>query len=201
MKKILLLLLLAGSISYAQHIIQKGNSVNVDGKVEKGEWDDAKEYVFTNPEIAKCRVLLKHDGNNLLMLYLMKEFKDSIIVLPEFFIDSKNNKGVKWENDDYWFHVSAQDCYSIGKREDYSKCKVEGEQWHAVPNYPFGNNWKRIEEIEISVSFEFANLKPGTEFGLCLSVAIYPENIRKNIPAAASEDKPLTWPGMIIGKE
>jgi len=201
MKKILLLLLIIVSISNAQIVIPKGAGVAIDGKVEKGEWDDAREFVFTNPEIAKCKVLLKHDGKNLLLLYIMKEFKDSTIVLPEFFIDSQNNKGDKWQADDYWFHVSAQDCYSIGKREDYSKCKVEGDQWHAVPNYPFGNNWKRIEEIEISVPFEFTNIKPGAVFGLCLSVAIYPKELRKNIPADASEDKPVTWPRMIIEKK
>ena len=174
-------------------VIKEGKSIVFDGIPGKEEWGDATTFSLKQNEFANVKVMAKHDGKNLLLAYVYDIKKDSTYLFPEFFIDTQYDKGKKWEADDYWFHVSAQDCYSIGKREDYTRCSVEGLGWKATPNYPFGNNFRKIEAVEIMVPFEFMKIKPGMSIGLCLSLAIYPGEIRINYPESSNEDIPSTW--------
>lgn len=198
MKIIFALLMLAAVSVSGQEKIMKGTPVKIDGVIEPGEWKDAAAFTFRQSGDIKCSFKVKHDGGSINVLYEMKDFKDSTILLPEIFIDTGNNGGEKWNEDDAWFHVSAQDCFAMGKREDYSGCKVEGEGWSAVPNYPFGRNWKRIEAIEITIPFEKISVKKGSVIGVCFSIAIFPGDIRINFPKDSSEDIPSTWGRFII---
>lgn len=170
-----------------------GKSITFDGIVENKEWDDAMTLTFEQDEIVTTKVMVKHDDKNLLIAYLYKNPKDNTYIFPEFFIDTKMDKGKIWKEDDYWFHVSAQDCYSTGKREDYSKCSTEDQIWKATPNYPFGNEFKMIDAFEISVPLKLINVKSGQKIGICFSIAIYPGEIRINYPENSNEDKPETW--------
>lgn len=179
--------------SICQNKVQIGKSIVFDGIIENKEWDDASIFTFKQNEFLNAKVFIKHDNQNLLILYLYNNQKDSTYYLPEFFIDTKLNKSKTWEEDDYWFHVSAQDCYSIGKREDYSKCSTADQIWKATPNYPFGNEFKKIDAFEISVPFELLNIKSGQRIGICFSIAIYPEEMRLNYPNNSNEDIPETW--------
>lgn len=179
--------------SICQNKVQIGKSIIFDGIVENNEWDDALIFTFKQNEFLNAQAFIKHDNQNLLILYLYNNQKDSTYYLPEFFIDTKLNKSKTWKEDDYWFHVSAQDCYSIGKREDYSKCSTDDQIWKAKPNYPFGNEFKKIDAFEISVPFRLLNIKSGQRFGICFSIAIYPEEMRINYPNNSHEDIPETW--------
>jgi hypothetical protein len=179
-------------------VIKAGKSIVIDGTIGKDEWEDAITFSLKQNEFADVKVMVKHDGKNLLLAYVNDIKKDSMYLLPEFFIDTQHDQAQKWEADDYWFHVSAQDCYSIGKREDYTHCSVDGEGWKAVPNYPFGNSFRKIEAFEIMVPFEFLRIKPGQRIGLCLSLAIYPGEYRINYPESSKEDIPATWMKVII---
>lgn len=180
-------------VNNIQPVIKAGKSIVYDGIPGKEEWADATTFSLKQSKFADVKVLVKHDGKNLLLAYVNDIKKDSIYLLPEFFIDTKYDQGKIWSEDDYWFHVSAQDCYSIGKREDYTHCRVEGEGWKAMPNYPFGDSYKKIESFEIMVPFEFLRIKPGQKIGLCLSLSIYPGEHRINYPESADEDVPSTW--------
>jgi len=174
------------------------NSVVVNGKVEENEWKNAKEYKFESNEIVEAKVLIKQDKHNLYMAFLVKAFKDSTYIFPEFFIDTQNDKSEKWNEDDYWFHISAQDCHSIGKREDYSNCSVNDNVWKAVPNYPFGDAHQKIEEFEIFVPLNFLKIKSGDKISICFSLSIYPGKLRINFPTNAHEDIPATWQEITI---
>lgn len=198
MKKHFILLIFSFSIIYAQIIIPFGTTVNIDGFISQNEWDDAKEFDFSKNEFLTASVKIKHDSKNLYLLYLMDNFKDKILSFPEIFIDPENNGGTKWDYDDHWFHVSAQDCYALGKRDYYKDCIVEAKNWTAVPNYPFGDNFKFINAIEIVIPFRFAGLTQNKEFGICFSLSVNPGDVRLNIPETATEDIPSGWGKFII---
>jgi len=181
------------NVSFAQEIIYQGSIVHIDGIINKGEWDDSKVYIFKESEFVKSKIYLKHDGANLLLAYINENIKDTTYLYPEFFIDTKLNKGNDWHADDYWFHVSAQDCYAVGKRENYDNCSPDYSFWRASPNHPFGNAYKAIPAFEISVPFKLLNISKGHNIGMCLSLMLYPQEIRLNIPITAHEDKPSSW--------
>jgi len=176
-----------------QNSIPVGTSIKVDGVVAPKEWDDAATFPFAKSDIVVAKVLAKHDGAHLLFAYIYENPKDSTYILPEFFIDTKFTKGNSWGQDDYWFHVSAQDCYAIGKREDYSLCRRDDAPWKAVPNYLFGNAYTKIDAFEISVPFELVKVAPGQTVGICFSIAIFPGELRLNHPQTSHEDVPESW--------
>ncbi len=118
--------------------------------------------------------------------------------MPEFFIDTKLNKGATWQDDDYWFHVSAQDCYAVGERENYENCRPDYTIWRASPNAPFGDKIEIINFWEVSVPLELLNVEPGNTIGICFSLAVYPQETRLNIPYGDVEDIPEKWNEFII---
>ena len=195
---IILVLALTYSASFAQNKIEQGRRAYIDGVMDDQEWTDAKIFAFEKTEFVKAKVYVKHDGKNLLLAYVNQDIKDSLYIFPEIFIDTKLNKGTEWQSDDYWFHVSAQDCYAVGKREDYSKCRPDYLVWRASPNYPFGDTYEAIDIIEISIPFELLNISIGDSFGMCLSLSLYPGEIRLNHPKEAHEDKPNTWKEFVL---
>lgn len=198
MKKIFLLFILTITMINSQINVPEGNRIIMDGIISPGEWEDALELKFQGNHVLNASIKLKQDSKNLLILYIIENFADSTLVFPEIFVNSENDKSEKWESDDLWFHVSAQDCFFAGARENYSGCKVNSEKWSAVPNYPFGNNWQRIEKIEISIPLTLMNVKTDKEFGICFSLMIFPADKRFNIPSGAHEDKPASWGRYII---
>ena len=184
--------------AFAQTSIPVGGSIKVDGVIEPKEWNDAASFAFAKSDIVTAKVFAKHDGAHLLLAYIYENPKDSTYILPEFFIDTKFTKGKIWGQDDFWFHVSAQDCFAIGKREDYSLCSRDDAPWKAVPNYPYGDAYKKIDVFEISVPFELVKVVPGQTVGICFSIAIFPGELRLNHPQSSHEDVPETWMAISI---
>ena len=184
--------------AFAQTSIPVGGSIKVDGVIEPKEWNDAASFAFAKSDIVTAKVFAKHDGAHLLLAYIYENPKDSTYILPEFFIDTKFTKGKIWGQDDFWFHVSAQDCFAIGKREDYSLCSRDDAPWKAVPNYPYGNAYKKIDVFEISIPFELVKVVPGQTVGICFSIAIFPGELRLNHPQSSHEDVPETWMAISI---
>lgn len=184
-----------GSLT-AQTIIPKGKAVHVDGILKDREWDDARELCFeTNTQI-QARALLKHDGEQLLLAFLMEGTKtrDSLFAIPELLLDTRHNGGEELRDDDYWFHVSAQDCYARGKRDDYSGCRADITSWRASPNLPFqGQGYEAVDSFEISIPLSLVDLSVGQDLGICLSMLLVSPERRLNLPQSADIDVPATW--------
>lgn len=180
----------------AQDVIPAGTAVHVDGIIVAAEWDDARSFRFGAAGTLEATALLKHDGENLLMALICEgmETWDSLYVIPELFLDTKKDGGAKFGEDDYWFHVSAQDCYARGKRDDYSGCRADITSWRASPNLPFqGQGYALVDTFELSIPFGLTGISEGQELGLCMSVLIFAPEERKNIPMEADPDIPGTW--------
>ena len=193
-----IILILVHTFSFGQNEIVKGERVFIDGEIEEEEWSDSKVYSFKETEFVKSKVYLKHDGKNLLLAYVNEDIKDTTYLFPEIFIDTKLNGGEKWQADDYWFHVSAQDCYAVGQRENYDNCRPDYKEWRASPNHPFGEAYEAIAAFEISIPFELLKISKGDSFGMCLSMALYPQETRLNYPNNSHEDIPSSWAKFII---
>lgn len=154
---------------------------------------DSFVYEICRNGFVDSKIYIKHDGENLLVAFVFSGIPDSTLVIPEIFIDSKCDQSENWQEDDFWFHVSAQDCYAVGKREDYSNCRPDYLVWRASPNYPLGENYEVFDAIECSVPFALIGIEPGQKIGLCPSLSIHPQNKRFNWPITAHEDKPSSW--------
>lgn len=189
----LLLLVFLNLASNSQNVINQGQRVYIDGIIEPDEWLDATTYTLKESEFVKTKVLLKHDGKNLLLAFLNNNIKDTTFVMPEVFIDSKLNKGEQWQSDDFWFHVSAQDCHAVGKREDYSNCRPDYTLWRASPNSPFGKAYEPMKVTEIAIPLNLINVTKNNSFGMCISLSLFPSETRINYPENAHEDVPASW--------
>ncbi len=183
----------------AENELEQGKRVYLDGVFSENEWTaDAKIFSFEESEFVKSRVYLKHDGNNLLLAYENLDIKDTTFLIPEFFIDTKFDKGEIWNENDFWFHVSAQDCYCKGKPKDFSNCRPDYLVWRASPNLPYNGAYEAIGVFEISVPFELLGISLGDTIGVCLSLKLYPHEIILNYPETANADKPISWKEFVI---
>jgi hypothetical protein len=187
---------------YAQNSIAEGKSVHIDGKITKGEWCDAKIYLLQDHEYFSSKFFLKHDSENLLIAYII-EYNDSInndtiFTMPEIFIDSKNDDGNEWQNDDFWFHVSAQDCYYQGEKDNYDNCRPDYLVWRASPNYPFGNSNERIPVFEVSIPFDLIQVHINDTIGICVSLMVYPDEKALYFPENTKAEIPASWKDFII---
>jgi len=181
-----------------QNGILSGTEVELDGKNGYQEWHDAMVYDFRKNNVVRAEILLKRNATELLIAFSLDHKQDSIYIFPEVFIDTRHDQSEKWNSDDYWFHVSASDCYAVGMREEYSNCLVDGRDWKALPNYPMGDQYKKIEFFELAIPFKLLGIKVGQSIGICFSLASFPGNGRVNYPNAAHEDIPASWLTMII---
>jgi hypothetical protein len=188
-----LLLSLSSRLYAATSDVPSGSPVIVDGRIETGEWDDALRLPLTAGKLT-ASVWLKHDGKNLLFRFSIEENPDRwLYCFPEIAIDPRLDGGDSWQADDHWFHLSATDCHSVGKREDYSGCRVETREWQGVPNYPQGDAQVEIREFEISIPLAFAGLEAGKEFAISPALAIAMPERRTSWPSGANFDRPASW--------
>src|SRR5688572_2663346 len=102
-------------------IIPEGTTPVMDGAVNSGEWSDADSVTINISASVECKVLFKHDCSNLYLAYL-DNLESMAALFPEVLIDVNNSKSASWEADDWWFHVSATDCYYQGAYAVYSNC-------------------------------------------------------------------------------
>src|SRR5687767_5395371 len=83
-----------------------GAASTIDGTFSPGEWDDANMLVLTaSPQ---TKVLYKHDSSNFYIAFAGN--LQSGNKFPEILLDINNAKTSGWQDDDWWFHVSATDC-------------------------------------------------------------------------------------------
>lgn len=182
----------------AQNItIQKSSNINADGIIETSEWASADSVLIEISGSTPVTVKYKHDGTNLLFAFINLPGGMNT-GFPEINIDVKNDKTENWSSDDYWFHVSATDCFAIGKPSDYANCKTVQPNWLAAPNFENGKPFPKAVEIQIPFStLNFALDNKGKAIGICFDVsntATYWEHW----PAKATYKKPASWATAII---
>lgn len=191
-----LCLLLLASVSPA--MAQESLSIpfdtpaTIDHFASPGEWDGTVKRLIQHASGRSTTVSLKHDGQKLFARF-EGNLGSSVIRFPEILIDTRNEKSSEWDNNDWWFHVSASDCESVGKPADYSTCAAVKPSWQAEPN--MGASGEVIDTIEIAIPLAFIGLNAVT-FPYTMGLALEVTNTATNWeywPAAADVNDPSTW--------
>jgi hypothetical protein len=191
----------AASASAAQLGIPFGVAPVIDGAFDAAEWSDAaKLELFTDAGAVHARVHLMHDGERVYIAFEYVENAGGELVIPEILVDPDNGKAATWQADDWWFHVSAQDCDAQGAYDDYSRshCGITRAQWAGLPNFAPDPYSVPLPAIEIAIPFSMLPASAGPAFGLCLTVSAWPSETRGYWPADADIRSPATWGEAIL---
>jgi len=168
-----------------------GQPVTVDGVMEKGEWDDGLLLQIQAPG-RQIPLRVKHDGLALLIGIDLKNNSSGIIRFPELLIDTHHDRSSTWQPDDWWFHVSATDCYSQGAYSDYSQCETDHPGWDAVPNFGTSASDPPIDSIEIRIPLETLDINLADTIGMAFDVT-NTFNAWELWPPEARLDQSATW--------
>lgn len=171
--------------------LHPSTSVAVDGSLERDEWADATPFVMTPGRGWEVPVAIKQDGESLLFAFAsLQPETPPPIAFPEVMLDVNNDKATRLGPDDWWFHVSATDCASIGRLDDYKTCLPEADGW-AANNFPAGT---LIDIVEIAIEFETLGIDPTQEqdVGLLLRLSDT-QGFAAHWPDAADPQDPSSW--------
>jgi hypothetical protein len=188
------LLCLAASIGAAGQVLEIpfGSAPMVDGIFGSSEWSDGAVVGFSVQAI-DVRVHLIHDAGQLYIAFEYVENPEREIVVPEIYIDPDDGKTTFWAQDDWWFHVSAQDCEAQGERDDFRRCGITRPRWAACPNFAPEPYSVALDAIEIRIPLSMVSLAPERAFGLGLSVRVWPADVTGYWPQSARAETPATW--------
>lgn len=180
-----------------------GDAPEVDGAFDPSEWSDATTVAFAaNAGAIEVRVHLLHDAEWLYVAFEYVANPDSELVIPEILIDSDNGKTEEWTGDDWWFHVSAQNCDAQGEYDNYGRCGLTRPAWLGRPNFAPGSASVPLDAIEIRIPVSMAGIAPGEPFGLSLTVNAWPSDTRGYWPDGGSIESPATWgEAVLVGEE
>ena len=182
--------------------LPRGDLVNVDGNLSPGEWDDAASVPIIVEPGWKVRVRLKHDDENLYFLFSGLRHANQTM-FPELFIDPQNSRTYRWEEGQWWLHVSYNLCEGDGEPNVFRRagvfvCAHERPGWEA-------NNPTAIDtnDVEIRVSYLKLRIKPTTGQHLGLAVAVTDAKGHANQkwlfwPPTAKVNRPNTWSEAVV---
>ncbi len=166
-----------------------GSSVNIDGVVTATEWQDADSvYVGSG---SQTKVFYKHDSLNFLVAFV--GYLQSSSRIPEILIDVDNDKNATWETDDWWFHVSAQDCEYLGEYGNYDSCGIVRSNWTAVENMAAGPAAPPYNDtIEVEIPFSTIGISLTDTIGISFLVTNLFSSW-SHWPTEANRNNPSTW--------
>jgi len=196
----LFLFILSLSICNAQEIfnLNFGGPITPDGIISATEWKDADSLEIPAPTSQPIKVYFKHDGDYFLAAFVLSNITTNEYKIPEVLFDTQNDKGEIWHYDDWWFHVSAQDCQGVGEYDVWDNCAVEQPDWWGVPNFGFGTA-PPIDTIELKIPWSKLNLQTGDTIGFAFNFWIS-DDLRLYWPESADIDTPATWATVVISE-
>ncbi len=161
----------------------------MDGQITAGEWADADSIQIALNATQNVTVKFKHDSLNLYLVY--RNYLESAFRFPEIVLDVNNDKSTAWQNDDWWFHVSATDCESNGTPSVYTNCLAVQQDWEGVPNMAQGPPITDTIEMRISLAKVGINLSMNPVIGLAFDVS---NTVTVwSWPLNANINNPYTW--------
>lgn len=175
--------------------IPKGTSIVADGIISQNEWDDANAIQIASAGNKTVRVLFKHNGNALMFAFL-DNLGSANFRFPELLLDINNDKSQQWQNDDWWFHVSATNCFHRGAPNIYDNCEDEQPDWEA-------NNFsvELPDTVEIKIPFSLVEMDSNVKYiGMAFDVT-NTFNAWEYFPSNADSLNPSTWATGIIEAE
>ena len=199
MKTVFVILLILISLSsFGQETVnlKLGNSVNMDGIISQSEWTDADSIEISAPDSENIKIYFKHDGENFLAAFSLSNLAVNQYKIPEVLFDTYNDKSATWQNDDWWFHVSAQDCEANGTYDVWDGCAIYQPDWQGIPNFGIGDA-PPIDTIELKIPWQKINVEPEDTIGFAFDFWIS-DDLRLYWPESALISNPSTWVNLII---
>jgi len=176
--------------------------VVIDGEVTGGEWDDGVEVDIIINEEWTVPVRLKNDGMNLYVLFAnvsgpndenRVNVTNLTTTFPELFVDISPNDTDDWDNSNYWFHMSFQDCFSIGFYGTPNNCQGSHPGW-AATNWPLGETGDHTEmQIEFSRLNLIENQAQSVRLMATMTSSLQGNFIYYNWPHDGQAHLPDTW--------
>ncbi len=128
--------------------------VTIDGVMQPGEWDDAyTDQIISSGNGETVTIHGMHDS--LGMYFAFESSVDLDVNFPEVFFDMDQSGGNTWDQNDWWFHVSATDCEYRGIPLNYDSCMADRPGWEAHPNWPAAGSGP--DTVEIFIEFSLLN--------------------------------------------
>ena len=168
---------------YAQDIV-------TDGIITVNEWLSSSTISISAPGNS-IKVHVAYDSLYLYVLYYGK-LESANTLFPELLLDINNSKSNAWENDDWWFHVSATDCENQGAYGVYTNCAVTQTHWIGAPNFNVGP--PITDTVEMAIEWSKIGFDPfsGNDLGISL-LASNTANLWYGWPATYNRNNPSSW--------
>jgi len=182
------ILILVKAVSSQSLRIPFGSNVVNDGIVNQTEWADADTVLIQSSPSHTTSVLYKHDGLNLNVAFV-GNLQTPSFYFPEVNVDPMHDQATSFQQDDWWFHVSATDCESQGSYGNYSNCQSIRPNWLANPN--FGTAGQTVNKVEISIPLQTLGLSLTDTIGLLFFLNNF-QNFRYHQSTANHLD-PSSW--------
>jgi hypothetical protein len=168
-------------------LIPLGSAPRVDGIIQPDEWNDCNTAFIGIEEGWLVKVLFKRDSANFYFCFMNLKHNNKELY-PEILMDVKSDRSSEWEEDDWWFHASYQDCEAMGSYNIWD-CSPAKEGWSAN-NFPLDS----ASVIEIQISFDKINFQPDTDKSI--GIAFNVTDTRQAYyfwPVNAKMESPDTW--------
>ncbi|MCI0489016.1 MAG: hypothetical protein L0229_20680 [Blastocatellia bacterium] len=169
------------------HSFPFGKTPVIDGVLKADEWADAASAFIDVEEGWRVKVFYKRHASNLYFAFsdLKNKGRERY---PEIMIDAKGDRGASWGGDDWWLHISYNDCEGKGRYNVWN-CTPAKPGWKAN-NFPLPDPGT----VEAEVSYEKLGITPGVSkmIGLAFNVT----DTRSDYdywPASARLADPSSW--------
>jgi len=179
--------------------IPLGSAPVIDGAFEPAEWSGARTVDFTaNQGVVEIRAHLVHDGEQLYVAFEYTANPDSELIMPGILIGADNEKTAYWEDDNWWFHVSAQNCDARASTTTTGDAAQRVQPGSAArTSRPASPLFHLMRSRSGFPSAWSGSLRSGP-FGFSLTVDAWPSDTRGYWPVGTSIESPATWGEAIL---
>ncbi len=176
--------------------IPESGNITIDGQLMSQEWQLAAKTFIVQSNGDTSWVLVQHNKQSLFLAFY-GNLQSGQLLFPEVLIDRALDKSQDWQNDDWWFHVSATDCDYQGAYGNFDSCAPVRPNWLAVPNFTTGNPNTDTVEIEIPFSKIQYTYTAMDTIGLALILS-NTVNIFDGWPAGVDHLSPTSWANAVL---
>ncbi len=170
------------------HKASEGNTVEIDGRLTEAAWQKANSTQITVREDWTIDISYFQDDQNLYFAFSNLKLNDSTEIYPEVLIDTKNDKSLTWDENDWWFHTSYSNCENQAKFNDYSTCEIGQKEGWIGNNFPLEIG----QSVEIKIEKKLLDLSEGDLIGIAFDVTDTQKEWFFSRPEAKLEE-PATW--------
>ena len=200
----ILLLFVQYAIAQPIRTLQAKSTPLIDGHYNYQEWSDADTASINLFDGRFINVKFKRDNTAFYFVFYgpIGSYGGGYAMFPEVVFDPLYNKGNVWQSDDQWFHVSYNDCSSIGSPDAWTNCIGTQPDWTGIPNFSMSPNFQP-DTIEIEIPFVKLqlNIQTTDTIGFCLMTNTSTGTINDIVrtwPQSANKQIPQSWAKIVI---